>query len=132
MNLTFIEEQNSEEPYWSSFFKFKPTNSAIELVLYNHKNGYEKGQLNWFYEIKNEYLLNEKQLFEFINQEIRQVRPLSKETYSRANLTLNSIAILKEFKTKELWELDFCCDNHIEHLVIEMNKWNPYHLSTWA
>ncbi|MFT5647663.1 MAG: hypothetical protein ACI976_002356 [Aureispira sp.] len=132
MNLTFIEEQNSEEPYWSSFFKFKPTNSAIELVLYNHKNGYEKGPLNWFYEIKNEYLLNEKQLFEFINQEIGQVRPLSKETYSRTNLTLNSIAILKEFKTKELWELDFCCNNDIEHLVIEMNKWNPYHLSTWA
>jgi hypothetical protein len=113
MNLIFIAEQDPEESYWSSFLKFKPTNSAIELVLYNYKNGYEKEQLNWFYEIEKEYLRNEKQLFEFINQEIRQLCPLSKETYSRENLTLNSIAILKKFKTKELWALEFCFNNEI-------------------
>jgi hypothetical protein len=132
MNLTFIKEQKPEECYWSSFLTFKPINTALELVIYNNEGGYEREQLNWFYEIEKSYLKNEVFLFDFINQEIQRLFPLSKESYSRKNLSLSSIDISKEFNNKGLWELDFCTNNQVEHVVIEMNKWNPIFLSTWA
>lgn len=132
MELLFNDKCALEEAYWSSFVKFEPLQTDIELIIYNDLKGEKEIQLSWFYQVKESYLDKEKLLFKFINKEINRLFANKKEQYSRTNLRLDSISISRRFQRKLEWEIDFCLDKGVEHFVIEMVDWEPMYFSVWA
>ena len=125
MNFVFKQDNLPEECYWSTFEKFSPLNQEIEYVIYNGAAGIEQIQVEWFSEVEANYLAIEKQLFEFIHQSLNTLESNKKDSYSKKDLTLDSISILKSFSEDACWEMAFSLNNGIEWFTIEIKEWTP-------
>ncbi len=129
MVFTYHRLPNSEDNYWSTFNLFPPLNELLEYILYNDPTGVQKIQVDWLSLVAMHYPKIEAQLFAFMNQSVQQWSLHPPPVYTPATLFLDSISLPKNFASERNWELDFSSINGFDYLCLEMNDWEPVHLS---